>query len=622
MKAMSEVKRAFEKIYEGRHWGDGETVSGPGSSLFATEKIRDELPRVLKRIGMQPPDWSLLDIPCGDFNWMRECLSAPTSVLPDGYPNPDYFEKYPLVAMRYIGGDIVPELIDRNRNKYPDRDFRELDLISDELPKVDVVFSRDCLVHLPYSAIKKAIKNVVSSGAKWLITTHFPGRVNHDIPTGSWRPLDLTAEPFFLPQPEYIINEGCTEGNGAYADKSLGVWSIDSIREVAAKWNDKPKLTIGMATYRDWPGVWATVQSLKLHSGCWGEFDVIVVDNDPEGKPDQPSEKNHSSKAKDLCTRLGIRYEHYTDVIGTAAAKGRIFELAETQAVMVVDCHVLFPSGTISRLLDFVNASPDSKDLWQGPILTDTGSIMATQYEPKWGSMMYGQWGITPLPENQQPFEIQMHGCGLFACNKHAWPGFHPLLRGFGPEEGHLHARIRRNGGKCLCLPFLQWQHRFGNPDGPVLPGMSPAERLRGYLITMLDTGEPSLASIQEHFSHFMHAEEFNEVVRTTYAEMSGIKTAQQSTEPEPVGTKLKELFEELGVTPPSGCSCTAWINKMNGVGVKGCKGENRAEILAHLSNASKKASWLQMAKIGLAGYLTVESLLDEAIRRASLRSV
>ncbi len=85
----------------------------------------------------------------------------------------------------------------------------------------------------------------------------------------------------------------------------------------------------------------------------------------------------------------------------------------------------------------------------------------------------------------------------------------------------------------------------------------------------------------------------------------------------EPVGTKLKELFAELGVHPPTSCHCTAWINQMNTWGIDGCH-ENRGAILGHLTDASRKVGWLQMAKVGLRGYLTTASLLDKAIAMAS----
>jgi hypothetical protein len=281
-----------------------------------------------------------------------------------------------------------------------------------------------------------------------------------------------------------------------------------------------------MATYRDWPGVWATIQSIQLcHQQALPFLEIVVVDNDPEGKPDVPGEDNHSWKVKSLCQRIGARYEHFTAIVGTAAAKGRIFDLATAPAVLVMDCHVLLPSGTLTRLLDHFAYYPNTIDLWQGPCIGDGGlnDIIGTHFSPAWGGLMYGKWSIDDrVYQSDDPFEIEMQGCGLFACRREAWPGFHPKLRGFGPEEFHLHQRIRRAGGKCYCLPWLRWCHRFGNPDGRTPPGLHPEERLRGHIITHLDTRAPDLATMRHHFvdeAQAMTNETFFRVLRETVAE-------------------------------------------------------------------------------------------------------
>lgn len=45
-----------------------------------------------------------------------------------------------------------------------------------------------------------------------------------------WRTLNLEKGPFYFPRPEYVLNEECTEGNGNYADKSLGLWLLRDLR--------------------------------------------------------------------------------------------------------------------------------------------------------------------------------------------------------------------------------------------------------------------------------------------------------------------------------------------------------------------------------------------------------
>jgi hypothetical protein len=60
-----------------------------------------------------------------------------------------------------------------------------------------------------------------------LLTTTFTStRANHDIVTGDWRPIMLQQAPYGFPEPVALINEGCTEFDGRYPDKSLGLWRL------------------------------------------------------------------------------------------------------------------------------------------------------------------------------------------------------------------------------------------------------------------------------------------------------------------------------------------------------------------------------------------------------------
>jgi hypothetical protein len=108
-----------------------------------------------------------------------------------------------------------------------------LDLTRDRLPPADLLFCRDCLVHLSYADIRRALGNAVRSDILHILTTTFPdGETNEDIVTGDWRVLDLERAPFHLPAPMRILNEGCTEGGGVFADKSLGLWRAEDLRDL------------------------------------------------------------------------------------------------------------------------------------------------------------------------------------------------------------------------------------------------------------------------------------------------------------------------------------------------------------------------------------------------------
>jgi len=65
------MESTFTPFYTKNLWGGDESVSGPGSSLKSTAKLRRELPKLLREIGAR----TLLDAPCGDFN----CRTIPRS---------------------------------------------------------------------------------------------------------------------------------------------------------------------------------------------------------------------------------------------------------------------------------------------------------------------------------------------------------------------------------------------------------------------------------------------------------------------------------------------------------------------------------------------------------------
>ena len=199
---------AFRHAYTTNHWGGSESPSGPGASLVQTAVVREKLPQMCRRLGVQ----TLLDLPCGDFSWMS---------LVD------------LRHVNYIGADFLPELISENSRRYagPGREFRVLNLIESALPHADLLLCRDCLVHLSFADAARAIDNLRASGISWLLTTTFPEQaVNEDIHTGDWRPINLEVAPFSWPAPVELLNEQCTEGDGQFSDKSLGLWRISELR--------------------------------------------------------------------------------------------------------------------------------------------------------------------------------------------------------------------------------------------------------------------------------------------------------------------------------------------------------------------------------------------------------
>lgn len=209
-KFLSKNEKVFYSIYESNIWKGNESVSGPGSDLDQVAFLIPALQEVLSDLKVK----SFLDLPCGDFNWMK---------------------MVDLKGIEYLGGDLVKPIIKRNEELYesPHIQFKVIDITKDELNQVDLILVRDCLVHLSFQDIFKAINNVLKSDSTYLMSTSFVElSSNTDIETGGWRPLNLELPPFNFPKPYLLINERCTENNGMYADKSLGIWKISDLKKL------------------------------------------------------------------------------------------------------------------------------------------------------------------------------------------------------------------------------------------------------------------------------------------------------------------------------------------------------------------------------------------------------
>ncbi|MCK1475166.1 class I SAM-dependent methyltransferase [Bradyrhizobium sp. 197] len=200
----------FERIAQTNLWGAASSVSGLGSEDLATAAIRDELPPLLQRLGAR----SLLDAPCGDAGWIGRVK----------------------LDLDYTGIDIVPSLIAANRQRVARGElsgrFLVADITRDALPRADVVLCRDCLVHLSFDNIVRAVDRFRTSGARFLLVTTFPEwDGNRDCEDGDWRALNMAKAPFDWPAPRELISERCEEGGGGWRDKSLGLWRLDELSD-------------------------------------------------------------------------------------------------------------------------------------------------------------------------------------------------------------------------------------------------------------------------------------------------------------------------------------------------------------------------------------------------------
>jgi len=188
----------FSSIYNLGVWVDSDgqkSLSGIGSEEIATAHLNTTLPSLLNQLDC----CTLLDVGCGDWNWMR---------------NID-------LSCEYVGVDIVPEIIEANRRyERPGISFKVADAIAGPLPEADVALCREVLFHLSFRDGRAALTSI-SSAARWLIaTTDTTIWFNGDIRTGDYRKLNLQKSPYYLPPPYKVISD-----HAVSPGRVLGVWA-------------------------------------------------------------------------------------------------------------------------------------------------------------------------------------------------------------------------------------------------------------------------------------------------------------------------------------------------------------------------------------------------------------
>jgi hypothetical protein len=273
------------------------------------------------------------------------------------------------------------------------------------------------------------------------------------------------------------------------------------------------KLTIGMATYDDYDGVYFSLQALRLyHREILDATEFLLIDNHPDGEC--------AAALKALENNIpNFRYVPQNDRRGTSA-RDFVFEEAVGEFVLCMDSHVFVVPGALKRLVDYFDANKDTPDLVQGPLIYDDLTTFSTHFSPEWRGGMYGCWSADERGKepDADPFDIPMQGMGLFACRKAAWPGFNPKFRGFGGEEGYIHEKFRQRGGRTLCLPFLRWMHRFNRPLGVPYPN-TWEDRIRNYVIGFRELGLGT-GQIEEHFATLLGSEASKSIFQTIDAEL------------------------------------------------------------------------------------------------------
>lgn len=163
-----------------------ETACGQGSTLEFTSDIRDRLPVLFETIDI----WSILDLGCGDLNWMSQ-------VDLDGidYHGIDEDEDNIAAAICY-SADMNAEHVSLLWNN----------IFDCEWPETDLVICRDLFQHLPHDDVGGLLDAI---SGRWLLATSHDVEMNRIIQKrGGFRRLNLEKDPFCLPEPHTRIPDG------------------------------------------------------------------------------------------------------------------------------------------------------------------------------------------------------------------------------------------------------------------------------------------------------------------------------------------------------------------------------------------------------------------------------
>lgn len=196
----------FSQIYARGLWVEGQdqdSRSGSGSTNRATQDLVGQLSGFLAEVCCG----HLVDIGCGDFNWMRRVEGR----------------------FHYTGIDVVPEVIAQDARRYGDarRRFLCCDATREPIPAGDVALCREVLFHLSFRDGLGLLANVKRAGFRYVVLTHDAGTLfNGDITSGGFRPLNLTKAPYRLPAPARMLVD---DNLGLSQERVLGIWDASAL---------------------------------------------------------------------------------------------------------------------------------------------------------------------------------------------------------------------------------------------------------------------------------------------------------------------------------------------------------------------------------------------------------
>lgn len=184
-----------------------ESIAGYGTTKSSLRIIVNSLPSIFKKYNIR----TFLDAACADYYSMKDVN---------------------FNGIHYIGIDMIDEQIKMNKEKYKNVDFRTINMMTDIIPSVDLVFSRDTMIHMSSTNIFRFLKNCINSNCQYLMATTFP-ELKENIELGGqlgWRNLNLEISPYNFPSIEVI-----SEKYDINPEKCMGIWKFSDINKIINK---------------------------------------------------------------------------------------------------------------------------------------------------------------------------------------------------------------------------------------------------------------------------------------------------------------------------------------------------------------------------------------------------